>query len=271
MANSKIEWTEATWNPVTGCTKVSAGCKNCYAETMAARLQAMGQRNYANGFKLTLQPRMLDLPVQWKRPRLIFVNSMSDLFHDEVSVDYIQQVWGIMVRAGHHTYQVLTKRSKRLAEVAPLLPRLGPIWVGVSVEDSRVSERIDDLRRVSDTVARVRFLSCEPLLGPLPNLDLTGIGWVIVGGESGPGARPMHPDWARGIRDQCTAAGVPFFFKQWGAWMPTSVKHGHGPKVHTWPDGAQSLRVGKSDAGRTLDGRTWDEMPEVKNEPDLFH
>lgn len=240
---SKIEWTEATWNPVTGCTKVSAGCKNCYAETMANRLHEMAKatgrpNGYHNGFKLTLQPERLEQPLQWKRPRLIFVNSMSDLFHTDVPDDYIRQVWDVMVRANWHTYQVLTKRSDRLSHLGARLPRGGPVWVGVSVEDQRVVRRIDHLRDVPKSVAAVRFLSLEPLIGPLQNLNLTGIDWVIVGGESGPGARPMDLDWARDLRDQCQRAGVPFFFKQIGG-------------------------VNKKVAGRLLDGRTWDEMPEL--------
>lgn len=233
MARSSIEWTDATWNPVTGCTKVSPGCKHCYAERMAERLKAMGQKNYANGFELTLQPHMLELPMKWRRPLRIFVNSMSDLFHENVPISYIKGVFDIMLRADWHQYQVLTKRSERLRKLAPHL-RWGPqIWMGVSAENEDYLYRIDDLRK---TDAHTRFLSLEPLLGPLRKLNLRGIDWVIVGGESGPGARPMHVDWVRQIRDQCIRANVPFFFKQWG-----------GPV--------------KSRAGRLLDGRTWDEMP----------
>ena len=233
MAKSSIEWTDATWNPVTGCTKISPGCKHCYAERMANRLQAMGQPNYRNGFDVTLQPQMLELPLQWKSPQRIFVNSMSDLFHASVPLDYIKRVFGIMRRADWHQYQILTKRSERLRELSPLLEWDDQIWMGVSVENANYAYRIDDLRR---TGAAVKFLSLEPLLGSLPKLDLSGIDWVIVGGESGPGARPMDPSWAVDVRDQCLNAGVPFFFKQWG--------------------GVQKKRT-----GRELEGRTWDEMP----------
>jgi protein gp37 len=230
---SGIEWTESTWNPVTGCTKVSAGCKHCYAERMSERLQAMGQVNYRHGFQLTLHPHMLDLPLRWKKPQTIFVNSMSDLFHEEVPVDYVGRVFEAMRRAHWHRFQVLTKRSQRLAELDRLLVWAPNIWMGVSVENQEFRPRIDHLRR---TGAYVKFLSLEPLLGPLPDLDLSAIGWVIVGGESGPQARSLNPDWVTDIRDQCRRAGVPFFFKQWGG-------------------------RNKKRAGRILDGRTWDEMP----------
>lgn len=230
---SGIEWTESTWNPVTGCNKISPGCKHCYAERMAERLRAMGQPNYRNGFELTLQPQMLALPLQWKRPQTIFVNSMSDLFHKDVPLEYIQRVFEVMTRAHWHRFQVLTKRADRLAELDPELKWPTNVWMGVSVENEKYVERIDDLRK---TRANVKFLSLEPLLGPLRNLDLAKIDWVIVGGESGPGARPMQASWVTEIRDQCQAAGVAFFFKQWG-----------GPN--------------KKRTGRVLDGRTWDEMP----------
>jgi len=230
---SPIEWTEATWNPVTGCTKVSPGCKHCYALRMAMRLQAMRQPNYRNGFDLTMQPQALELPLRWKKARRIFVNSMSDLFHDGVPEAYIKEIFGVMRRAHWHQYQVLTKRSQRLAEIAPRLEWRSNIWMGVSVEREDYTFRIDDLRR---TKARLKFLSLEPLLGPLPDLDLSGIDWVIVGGESGPGARPMNSDWVTDIRDQCRMARVAFFFKQWGG-------------------------VRKKSTGRELDGRTWDELP----------
>lgn len=233
MAKSSIEWTDATWNPVTGCTKISPGCKHCYAERMAKRLMAMGQRNYANGFELTLQPHMLELPLKWRQPSQVFVNSMSDLFHMDVPASYIQKVFDVMRRAHWHQYQVLTKRSERLRELAPKLPWEAQIWMGVSVENEDYLYRIDDLRR---TGAQIKFLSLEPLLGPLPKLNLRGIDWVIVGGESGPGARSMDADWVRQIRDRCLRANVPFFFKQWG--------------------GAVKIRN-----GRILDGRTWGEMP----------
>ena len=230
---SGIEWTESTWNPVTGCTKVSPGCKHCYAARMAQRLQAMGQANYRNGFRLTLQPQMLELPLQWKRPQTIFVNSMSDLFHYDVPVDFIERVFGVMRRATWHRFQVLTKRSERLAELDARLDWPLNVWMGVSVETVDYRHRIDQLRT---TRAQVKFLSLEPLLGPLPDLDLRGIDWVIVGGESGPGARPMDPAWALDLRDQCCRAHVPFFFKQWG--------------------GRNKKRM-----GRVLDGRCWDQMP----------
>jgi protein gp37 len=232
--NSHIEWTEATWNPVTGCEKVSPGCAHCYAERMAKRLQAMGQSNYARGFELTLQPHMLDLPLRWKRSKRIFVNSMSDMFHVEVPLQFIQQAFDVMRRANWHQYQILTKRSERLLELNESLEWQPHIWMGVSVENARFQHRIDHLRNTS---ARVKFLSLEPLLGPLPNLDLRSIDWVIVGGESGPRARPMDASWVHDIRDQCQDAGVPFFFKQWGG-------------------------VFKSRTGRQLEGRTWDQMPD---------
>lgn len=231
--DSGIEWTESTWNPVTGCTKVSAGCKYCYAERMALRLQAIGQPNYRDGFKLRLQPHMLELPLRWKKPQTVFVNSMSDLFHIEVPLDYIKRVFEVMARAYWHRFQVLTKRSERLAEVSCHLDWTSNIWMGVSVESDAHLSRIDDLRRAN---AAVKFLSLEPLLGPLPDLDLSGIDWVIVGGESGPKARPMDPQWALDLRDQCLHGGVPFFFKQWGG-------------------------RNKKSAGRVLDGRSWDDMP----------
>ncbi len=230
---SSIEWTEATWNPVTGCDKVSPGCKHCYAERMALRLRAMGQPNYRNGFAVTLQPQALELPLGWKKPRAIFVNSMSDLFHERVPDSFVRQVFDVMRRASWHRFQVLTKRSERLAKLASSLDWPPNVWMGVSVESSSFAHRIDDLRRVP---AAVRFLSLEPLLGPLPGLDLRGIDWVIVGGESGPGARPLEPSWATDLRDQCRRAGVAFFFKQWGG-------------------------TNKKRAGRQLEGRTWDELP----------
>lgn len=235
MAKSTIEWTESTWNPVTGCTKISQGCKHCYAERMAERLQAMGQANYRNGFELTLQPRMLELPLRWKRPQRIFVNSMSDLFHVGVPLDYILRVFDVMRRANWHSFQVLTKRADRLAALDPSLEWPDNVWMGVSVENSDQVHRIDDLRR---TRAKVKFLSVEPLLGPLPGLNLQGIDWVIVGGESGPGARPIEESWVLDIKDQCREAGTAFFFKQWGG-------------------------RNKKKTGRLLAGRTWDEMPTV--------
>lgn len=213
-AKSKIEWTDDTWNPVTGCDKVSQGCKLCYAKRMAERLQAMGQRNYANGFKLTLQPHMMSIPLRTKRPRFYFVNSMSDLFHKDIPLEYLQHVFATMQEAHWHRFQVLTKRAERLAEIAHLLPWPPNVWMGVSVEDEKNSGRIAHLRTVP---AAVRFLSCEPLLGPLQDdLNLAGIHWVIVGGESQSGCRPMDPAWAEDIRRQCEAAGVAFFMKQLG-------------------------------------------------------
>lgn len=231
--HSSIEWTEATWNPVTGCDKISPGCKHCYAERMAKRLQLMGQPNYADGFQVTLQPHALGIPAAWRRPRTIFVNSMSDLFHKDVPVPFIRRVFDAMNDAHWHQYQVLTKRADRLAELSSALPWAAHIWQGVSVESAAYRWRIDRLR---ETGAHVKFLSVEPLLGPVPNLDLAGINWVIVGGESGPGARPMDAGWVRDIRDQCLESGVAFFFKQWGG-------------------------VNKKRAGRELDGRVWNEMP----------
>jgi len=231
---SGIEWTESTWNPVTGCTKISPGCQHCYAERMSERLQAMGQDNYRNGFRLTVQPHMLELPLRWKKPQTIFVNSMSDLFHKDVPLNYIQRVFDVMRRAHWHRFQVLTKRAERLADLSGDLVWAANIWMGVSVESDQYRKRIDALRSTS---ARIKFLSLEPLLGPLHDLDLRDIQWVIVGGESGPSARPMNPAWATDLRDQCRRAKVPFFFKQWGG-------------------------KNKKQTGRVLDGRTWDEMPE---------
>lgn len=231
--NSAIEWTGSTWNPVTGCTKISPGCKHCYAERMAKRLQAMRQKNYVNGFDLALHPHALELPLSWKKPQTIFVNSMSDLFLEEVPTDFIKRVFDVMRRAHWHTFQVLTKRAERLAELSPELPWAKNVWVGVSVENSDYAFRIDHLRV---TGAQVKFLSMEPLLGPVHNLDLRGVDWVIVGGESGPGARPMREEWVVDVREQCVRARVPFFFKQWGG-------------------------VRKKKAGRELEGRTWEQMP----------
>jgi protein gp37 len=241
---SGIEWTEATWNPTTGCDRTSPGCDNCYALTLAKRLKAMGQAKYQRdgdprtsgpGFDLTLHPAALALPKSWDAPRTIFVNSMSDLFHPKVPLDYIRQVFDVISETPQHTYQVLTKRSKRLTQIADRLEWPPNLWMGVSVEDSLYSFRISHLQTVP---AAVRFLSCEPLLGPLEALELEGIQWVIAGGESGGNARPMDPDWVRSIRDQCLDAGVAFFFKQWG---------GRTPKAH----------------GRELDGALHDEMPQV--------
>jgi protein gp37 len=228
-----IEWTNMTWNPVTGCTKISQGCKHCYAERMAKRLQAMGSPRYENGFQLTVHADLADLPRRWRQPRLVFVNSMSDLFHEAVSLEFIQRVFDTMQACPQHVFQVLTKRSERLREVADRLPWPANVWMGVSVEDERVCHRIDDLRAVP---AGTRFLSCEPLIGPLSDLDLNGIHWVIVGGESGPKARPIQREWVREIRDRCEETGVAFFFKQWGG-------------------------VRKHATGRELDGRHYDGFP----------
>ncbi len=239
---SAIEWTQATWNPVTGCTKVSPGCAHCYAETFAERFRGVPGHPYERGFDLQLRPERLELPLTWKRSRLIFVNSMSDLFHDDVPAAFVRRVFETMRRADWHQFQLLTKRPERAAELAPVLgPWPENVWMGTSVENQRWTRRIDALR---DTPAPIRFLSCEPLLGPL-DLDLRGVSWVIAGGESGPKARPMKPEWAEGIRDQCLEQGVPFFFKQWGAFDSCGK------------------RVGKGRAGRELCGRTWDEMPKA--------
>ena len=210
---SRIEWTDSTWNPVTGCTKISPGCKNCYAHRMARRLYAMGQARYRNNFAVTLQPDVVHQPLRWNHTRKIFVNSMSDLFHDDVPLEFILDVFDVMGKADWHTFQILTKRSERLVEFAGKLPWHENVWMGVSVENQDYTYRIEHLRKVP---ASVRFLSVEPLLGPIPRLPLQGIHWVIVGGESGPGARTIDPRWVRKIRDRCIAQGVPFFFKQWG-------------------------------------------------------
>lgn len=231
---SNIEWTETTWNPLTGCNKVSPGCKHCYAERMAKRLKAMGQPNYRNGFELTLHDSVVDHPRSWKKPRLVFVNSMSDLFHKDVPIEFISRVFATMRDCPQHRFQVLTKRADRLSEVSGQLEWPENIWMGVSVETEKYKSRIDRLRSVP---AHVRFLSVEPLLGSLGKLKLDGIHWVIVGGESGPGARSMDPSWVIDIRNQCVEAGVAFFFKQWGG-------------------------VRKDLTGRELEGRYWDEMPE---------
>jgi len=234
MSQTKIEWTDMTWNPATGCSKVSAGCKNCYAERMAKRLQAMGNPRYVNGFEPQEHPEALDLPFTWKRPKKVFVNSMSDLFHEAISEQFIEKVFDVMNKTPMHTYQILTKRPERAARLANQFTWTDNIWVGTSVENSCVVNRIDVLRQVP---SRVRFLSCEPLLGPLENVNLQDIHWVIAGGESGPGARPMDASWVRLLLHQCQGAEIPFFFKQWGGVM----KHRNG---------------------RLLDGREWNEFPE---------
>ena len=232
---SKIEWTEVTWNPVTGCTKISYGCKFCYAERMSKRLKAMGMQKYRNGFDVTLHEYVLGEPLKWREPRLVFVNSMSDLFHKSVPTEFIQSVFDVMNQASQHTFQVLTKRPSRVRQLNGKVNWTPNIWMGVSIESEKWMERLDILKC---TDAQTKFLSLEPLLGPLSSLDLNGIDWVITGGESGPGARPMDPDWVRNIRDNCVQSEVPFFFKQWGG-------------------------VFKKHTGRTLDNRTWDEMPKT--------
>lgn len=240
--HTSIEWTETTWNPTTGCDRVSPGCDNCYALTLSKRLKAMGVAKYQNdgdpqtsgpGFRLTLHDDVVEQPFRWRSPRVVFVNSMSDLFHARVPLDFVRDVFDVCRDTPHHTYQVLTKRSVRLRRVADTLDWPDNVWMGVSVENAGVLDRVDDLREVP---AAVRFLSCEPLLGPLDGIDLTDIDWVIAGGESGPRYRPVELSWARGIRDACRDNDVPFFFKQWG---------GRTPKA----------------SGRELDGRLWDEMP----------
>jgi protein gp37 len=229
---SSIEWTESTWNPVTGCTKISPGCANCYAERMANRLKAIGHPNYANGFNVTLHEQVLELPLNWKKPQIIFVNSMSDLFHEEVPLDFIKKVFNVMNRANWHIFQILTKRSERLQELSHLLSWNLNIWMGVSIETQEYSYRTKNLLK---TNTYLKFISCEPLLGPL-SLNLKGIEWVIAGGESGPKARPIDPSWVISLRDQCKKANVPFFFKQWGGFN-------------------------KKKNGRLIDGKIWDEIP----------
>lgn len=248
-SNSSIEWTEVTWNPVTGCNKVSAGCKFCYAERMAKRLQAMGVEQYRDGFNLRLAPQVLDAPRGWKVPRTVFVNSMSDLFHEEVPLSYIKKVFAVMNETPRHTYQVLTKRSERLREVGNQLIWTPNIWMGVSVEEEKVSDRITDLIA---TAAKIKFLSIEPLIGPVESLYLDDIDWVIVGGESGPGARPLKKDWVIDIFRQCRQKRVKFFFKQWGSRSfnanqedPTMDKH------HEF----------YAKGGCQLNGRVYREMP----------
>jgi protein gp37 len=232
-ANSKIEWTQCTWNPVTGCTKVSPGCLHCYAERMARRLQAMGQANYRCGFRVTCHTHTLDLPLHWRRARMIFVNSMSDLFHKDVPLEFIRQVFDVMRGTPQHCFQILTKRSERLMQLSPKLAWPENVWMGVTVENADYTFRVDHLRQ---TGAAVKFVCFEPLLGPVPHMKLESIDWVIVGGESGPGARPVQREWVTDIRDQCLARDIPFFFKQWGG-------------------------VNKKVNGRALEQRTWDERP----------
>lgn len=308
---SKIEWCDSSWNPIRGCTKISQGCKNCYAETFAERWRGVPGHPFEQGFDLKLIPHKLGEPVKWKEPKRIFVNSMSDLFHDGVPFEYICKVFAVMGIENRHTYQILTKRPERMREFMTGKDRhkeileayfelnsqkvlkttmvdgrggwfpLENVWLGTSVENADVLHRIDTLRQ---TPAALRFLSIEPLLGPLGKLNLEGIGWVIVGGESGPGARPMHPDWVREIRDQCQAAGVSFFFKQWGEWIPSGQRLDGivNPRAifgdafpakkgkTNWPvheferDLLISFKIGKKLTGRLLDGREWNEMPQLE-------
>jgi protein gp37 len=235
--NSKIEWTESTWNPVTGCSKISPGCKNCYAERMARRLKAMGQKNYVNGFQVTLHRDALRLPLNWRKPQMIFVNSMSDLFHEAVPQDFILEIFQIMEQAEHHCFQILTKRASRLLELNSLINWPSNVWMGVTVENQNYSSRIDALRL---TGAAVKFISFEPLLGPITDINLYGIDWAIVGGESGPSSRPILEKWAVDLRDQCIKQQVPFFFKQWGGFN-------------------------KKKNGRLLQGKLWNQMPVIVN------
>lgn len=237
-AITPIEWTESSWNPVTGCTKITDGCKNCYAFAMAKRLHAMKNPRYINGFDVTLHEDLVDLPLKWKKPRKIFVNSMSDLFHEDIPDEFIERVFFTMHKASWHTFQILTKRSERLLNLSKSLPWPSNVWQGVTVENKEVISRIDDLRQ---TPAKTKFLSCEPLIGPLDNINLENIDWVIVGGESGPGARQIKEEWVKAIRDQCLEKNIAFFFKQWGG-------------------------VQKHKTGKLLEGRIWDQYPKPKNE-----
>jgi protein gp37 len=243
MSKSKIEWTETTWNPTTGCNKVSEGCKNCYAEVMSNRLKSMGVDKYKNNFKITEHPKELSKPYKWKKSKVIFVNSMSDLFHRKVSLEFIKQVFEVMNENTHHIFQVLTKRPKRVLELQDELLWSHNIWLGTSVENNKVLDRVDTLRK---TKAKIKFLSCEPLLGSLNELNLEGIDWVIVGGESGPNARPMKEEWVLEIMDNCKSNQVSFFFKQWGTW------------------GSDGKKRNKKANGRELNGQTWEENPELE-------
>ena len=233
MAKTKIEWTESSWNPVTGCSKVSLGCKNCYAERMAKRLQAMGQPNYKNGFKVTCHPNVLEYPLKWKKPRMIFVNSMSDIFHEDIPLDFVKSIFETMNKAYWHTFQILAKRSIRMLELSDKLNWTPNIWTGVTVESYRYKYRIEHLKQIP---ANIKFLSLEPLIEPIGELNLNGINWVIVGGESGIGARPIKKEWVLNLKTQCDKQNVPFFFKQWGG-------------------------VNKKKTGRLLEGKIYDQMP----------
>ncbi len=236
MASTKIEWTNSSWNPLTGCTKVSPGCQNCYAERMAKRLKAMGNPNYKNGFELSIHENSLNLPLKWKSPKYIFVNSMSDLFHEDVPLEFILRVFDVMEQANWHTFQVLTKRSERLLQLSEQINWPSNVWMGVSIENQDYLYRVDHLRK---TDAQLRFLSLEPLLGRLQDINLDGINWVIVGGESGPKSRKINPEWVTDIRDSCIKQKVPFFFKQWGG-------------------------INKKKNGRLLEGKIWDQMPKTQ-------
>lgn len=237
MSSTKIEWTDVTWNPVTGCTPISDGCLNCYAAIMARRLRAMGNPRYRNEFSVTLQTDLLETPFKWKKKRMVFVNSMGDLFHEEVPLDYIKQVFAAMAEAKQHIFQVLTKRSSRMFNLSPHLEWSDNVWMGVTIESNQYVHRADNLRR---SPAKVKFLSIEPMLDAVQDLDLFGIDWVIVGGESGPKSRPIEKKWVIDLRDRCLAANIPFFFKQWGG-------------------------TNKKAAGRLLEGKTWDQYPILSN------
>lgn len=239
---SRIEWTSSTWNPITGCNRVSAGCDHCYAERMARRLQGMGVPKYKNGFEVTLHPQALEAPLRWKKPQVVFVNSMSDICHEKVPFEYVERIFDVMGRAEQHVFQILTKRSRRLLDMSSRLRWPGNVWMGVTVENTHYRYRIDHLRT---TGAKVKWVSFEPLLGPLPDLDLAGIDWVAVGGESGPGARPMREEWVLDIQRQCQNHDIRFFFKQWGG-------------------------VNKKKTGRLLLNRTWDETPPMPPQLSLF-
>ncbi len=234
---TSIEWTDATWNPVTGCTPISDGCKNCYALKMAHRLKAMGNKRYRHGFCVTLHPDLLETPLQWKKPRMIFVNSMSDIFNEEIPLEYIQRVFATMVLAKQHVFQILTKRSKRMLELAPFLPWPKNVWMGVTIESEKYLYRLENLKK---TPAKLKFLSIEPMIGPITNLKPEGIDWVIVGGESGHQARAIEYEWVKTIRDRCVSSSIPFFFKQWGG-------------------------SNKKKAGKLLDGKVWGQYPTVNS------
>lgn len=234
VINTKIEWTDKTWNPITGCTPISDGCKNCYAIKMARRLKAMGNARYRNGFQVTMHPDLLDEPLRWKKPSMVFVNSMGDMFHEDIPLEYIQRVFSTMTKASHHVFQVLTKRSSRMLQVSEYLPWPDNIWLGVTVESGKYLYRVDNLKK---TKAKIKFLSIEPMIGPVSGLVLDGIDWVIVGGESGHQARTIEKEWAISVRDNCTSSDVPFFFKQWG-----------GPN--------------KKKTGKILDGKVWNQFPD---------